>query len=161
LLFPGLRLLIQRRIAPKRESAAAPAMDNARSTSAHSAFAGAATGAIKLFVVKLATLLAGLGSAMSLPVVTLPDTLPLAGIVKDALQTITLPEGSALVVGTAGVQVTVAAVGKPAMLHVAAVAALGPLFVHVKVPLDVLPTTPLEGKFAVAVMSADTDTAVL
>ena len=98
---------------------------------------------------------------MPLPAVTLADTLPLAGIVKDALQTIALPAASAFAVGTAGVQVTVAAAGNPAILHVAAVAALGPLFVQVKVPLAVLPATPLEGKFAVAVMSADTDTAVL
>lgn len=153
--------MIQRRIAPKREKTAAAAIDNARSTSAQPAFAGAGTGAVEPFVVKLAALLAGFGSAALLPAVTLADTLPLAGIVKDALQTITLPEASALAVGTAGVQVTTAAAGNPAMLHVAAVAALGPLFVQVKVPLAVLPTTPLEGKFAVAVMSADTDTAVL
>lgn len=153
--------MIQRRPAPKREKTAPPAIDNTRSISAHGAFAGAATGAVEPAVVTLATLLAGFGSATSLPAVTLADTLPLAGIVKDALQTIALPAASGLVVGTAGVQVTVAVAGNPAMPQVAAVAALGPLFVHVKVPLAVLPTTPPEGKFAVAVISADTDTAVL
>ena len=70
------------------------------------------------------------------------------------MQTIELPVGNAVAVGTLGVQVTVAVDGSPLMAQVAAVAALGPLFVQVKVPLTVLPATAVAGKFTVAAISA-------
>jgi len=70
------------------------------------------------------------------------------------LQTTELPLGNAAAVGTLGVQVTVAVDGRPLRAQVAAVAALGPLFVQVKVPLTVLPATAVAGKFTVAAMSA-------
>ena len=70
------------------------------------------------------------------------------------MQTTELPLGNAAAVGTLGVQVTVAAAGRPLMAQVAAVAALGPLFVQVKVPVTVLPAMADAGKFTVASMSA-------
>ena len=136
-------------------------IDKARSTSAQLAFAGAGTGGANPLMAEVAVLLLWFGSDVSLPAVTLADMLPLAGTVKDALQTMALPGASGLVVGTAGVKVTVAEGGSPAMLHVAALAVLGPLLAQVNVPLTVLPATPLEGKFTVAVISADTDTDVV
>ena len=153
--------MIQRRLTPIPDKTAAPMIDKARSTSAQLAFAGAGTGAAKPLMAMAAMLLVRFGSGVSLPAVKLADMPPFAGIVKEAVQTIALPDASGFVVGTAGVQVTAAEAGNPVMLHVAAVAALGPLFAQVKVPLTMLPATALEGKFAVAVISADADTDVL
>lgn len=59
-------------------------------------------------------------------------------------------------VGTSGLQLTVAPAGRPVTEHVAAAAGLGPLLVHVNVPLTVLPAVADEGKLVDADMSAAT-----
>ena len=98
---------------------------------------------------------------MVLPAVTVPDTLPLAGAVKLTWQTMEDPLTNGAVVGTVGVQVTVAEGGNPAMSQVAATAVLGPLLVQVKLPVTGLPAVAVLGKLTVEIMSADADTVVL
>jgi hypothetical protein len=65
-----------------------------------------------------------------------------------------LPGSSGVAVGTLGVQLTIAAVGRPVMEHMAASAGLGPLLVQVNVPVTIEPGTAVAGNDAVAVMSA-------
>src|SRR5260370_146964 len=72
-----------------------------------------------------------------------------------------LPGGSGVAVGTLGVQLTVAPVGRPVMEHVAASAALGPLLVHVNVPVTTEPGWAVAGNADVAVMSALADTLIV
>jgi len=107
-------------------------------------------------VVESAVLFATFGSDVVLPAVTAALTVPDAGAVKLAVQAMELPLGSGEDAGTAGEQFTVAPLGNPAIEHVAASAALGPLLVQVNVPLTVLPAAAVEGKLAAADMSAAT-----
>ena len=71
---------------------------------------------------------------------------------KLAVHAMVLPLASA--VGVVGEQLTVASLGKNAIAHVAASAALGPLLVHANVPFTVLPAAALAGNATLAAMSA-------
>ena len=92
---------------------------------------------------------------MLLPAVTVPLMAPDVGAVNVAAQTMELPFGSGVEVGTVCEQFTVAPLGNPVIEQVAASAALGPALVQVNEPLTVLPATAVAGKVAEAVMSAE------
>ena len=101
----------------------------------------------------LAVLVVVSGSGVELAAVAVADT-GVAGITKLTLQTTALPEGSE-VTGTDGVQLIVAAGGKPAMLQLAAMALSVPPLVQVKLPVTVLPTNAAVGRLTVALMFAN------
>jgi len=86
------------------------------------------------------TLFAVFGSLVLIPAVMVAVTLP---------------------VGTVGTQFTVAPLGNRLIAHIAATAALGPLLVHVNVPLTVEPGEAVAGNADVSVTSALADTLIV
>jgi hypothetical protein len=106
-------------------------------------------------VVNCAELFEAFGSVVVLPAVTVTLTAPDIGAVKLAVQAMTLPLGSGEDVGTDGKQFTIAPPDNPLIEHVAASAALGPLFAQLNVPLTVAPAVDVDGKLNVAAISAE------
>ncbi len=116
------------------------------------AAAAAAIAAGVLPTIAAALLFLRSGSGVALPPVAVAVTV--VGMMKLALQTTEPPATREVAVGTDGVQLMVAAAGKPVMLQVAAEALLGPRLLQVKLPFTVLPTAAPRGRLSVVLMSA-------
>jgi hypothetical protein len=92
-----------------------------------------------------AALLSAFLSSVMVPAVPTKLTVPALGAVKLTWQAIAAPIANA-VTGDSGVHVTVAPTGKPDTAQLAVAATLGPLLVHVTVPVTVLPAGAFVGK---------------
>lgn len=96
------------------------------------------------FVLEL--LLLGSGSVVVLAAAAVIATVPpLTGAIKLTSQLIVAPTPSKLA-GLEGLQMTFAPAGKPVMLQLALAAMLGPLLVHVTLPVTTLPAAGFAGK---------------
>jgi hypothetical protein len=102
----------------------------------------------------VSTLFTELGSKVMLLALPLTLTVPVIGAVNCTLHTMLDPTAR-VVAGVDGTQFTVAPTGKPETTQLAVAAMLGPLLIHVTVPLTVLPAGALVGRPATdAAMSA-------